>query len=65
MMTERIGDLTTAEGEKALIPDIPLRRVGQPKDIANAVVFFASEQATWITGQLLFVHGGHRMALGL
>jgi len=28
------------------------------------VVFFASEQAGWITGQLLFVHGGHRMALG-
>ena len=50
--------------EKALIPDIPLRRIGQPEDIANAVVFFASEQAGWITGQLLFVHGGHRMALG-
>jgi len=52
------------EGEEALIPDIPLRRVGHPEDIANAVVFFASEQASWITGQLLFVHGGHRMALG-
>ena len=52
------------EGEQALIPDIPLRRVGRPDDIANAVVFFASEQASWITGQLLFVHGGHRMALG-
>ena len=52
------------EGEKALIPEIPLRRVGKPEDIANAVLFFASEQANWITGQLLFVHGGHRMALG-
>ena len=52
------------EGEEALIPDIPLRRIGQPEDIANAVVFFCSEQAGWITGQLLFVHGGHRMALG-
>ena len=52
------------EGEEALIPDIPLRRIGRPEDIANAVVFFASEQAGWITGQLLFVHGGHRMALG-
>jgi 3-oxoacyl-[acyl-carrier protein] reductase len=50
--------------EKELIPDIPLRRIGLTKDIANAVVFFASEQAAWITGQLLFVHGGHRMALG-
>jgi 3-oxoacyl-[acyl-carrier protein] reductase len=55
----------SAEIEKALVPDIPLRRVGLPEDIANAVVFFASKQAGWITGQLLFVHGGHRMALGL
>ena len=52
------------EGEAALIPDIPLQRIGRPEDIANAVVFFASEQAGWITGQLLFVHGGHRMGLG-
>jgi len=53
-----------SELEEALIADIPLRRIGRPEDIANAVVFFASEQAGWITGQLLFVHGGHRMALG-
>ena len=54
----------SSEVEEALIADIPLRRIGLPEDIANAVVFFASEQADWITGQLLFVHGGHRMALG-
>ena len=53
-----------SEAEETLIADIPLRRIGRPEDIANAVVFFASEQAEWITGQLLFVHGGHRMALG-
>ncbi|MDY6836362.1 MAG: SDR family oxidoreductase [Thermodesulfobacteriota bacterium] len=52
------------EMEKALVPDIPVRRVGRPEDIANAVVFFASKQAAWITGQVLFVHGGHRMAFG-
>ncbi|MDY6951361.1 MAG: hypothetical protein SWE60_07615 [Thermodesulfobacteriota bacterium] len=28
------------------------------------MVFFASKQAAWITGQVLFVHGGHRMAFG-
>lgn len=48
--------------EQSLIPEIPLRRVGRPQDIADAVIFFASEQAGWITGQVLFVHGGHRMA---
>jgi 3-oxoacyl-[acyl-carrier protein] reductase len=52
------------EIEKSLVVDIPLRRIGRPEDVAHAVVFFASEQADWITGQLLFVHGGHRMALG-
>ena len=49
------------EMEKELIKDIPLGRVGRPEDIADAVVMLASEQAGWITGQLIFVHGGHRM----
>ena len=40
---------------------IPLRRVGQPEDVADAILFFASEQARWITGQLLYVGGGNRM----
>jgi 3-oxoacyl-[acyl-carrier protein] reductase len=54
-----------SQAEEELRRDIPLKRIGRPADIANAVVFFASEQASWITGQLLLVHGGHRMALGL
>jgi 3-oxoacyl-[acyl-carrier protein] reductase len=54
-----------SEAEGTLISDIPLKRIGRPEDVANAVVFFSSEQAAWITGQLLFVHGGHRMTLGL
>ena len=53
------------EMEQELVRDIPLRRVGQPSDIAEAIVFLASNQARWITGQLLCVHGGHRMSLGL
>ncbi|MBU0495137.1 MAG: SDR family oxidoreductase, partial [Chloroflexi bacterium] len=40
---------------------IPLRRIGKPEDIANAIVFFASNQASWITGQRLYVGGGHNM----
>ena len=34
---------------------------GYPEDVADVVVFLASEQARWLTGQLLFVGGGHRM----
>jgi len=36
----------------------PLGRVGRPEDIADVVVFLASEQARWLTGQLLYVGGG-------
>lgn len=39
----------------------PLGRVGMPDDIADVIVFLASEQSRWLTGQLLFVGGGHRM----
>lgn len=38
----------------------PLGRIGQPKDIAPAVVFFASDDASWITGETLYVTGGLR-----
>jgi NAD(P)-dependent dehydrogenase (short-subunit alcohol dehydrogenase family) len=37
-----------------------MQRIGRPGDIANAVIFFASEQARCITGQVLFVHGQAR-----
>ncbi len=36
----------------------PLRRIGQPDDIANAVVFLLSDKASWITGQVMHVDGG-------
>ena len=51
----------TPELEEKLLAEIPLRRVGQPEDVADAIVFLASEQARWITGQLLYVGGGHVM----
>jgi 2-hydroxycyclohexanecarboxyl-CoA dehydrogenase len=41
---------------------IPMRRIGQPRDIAPAVVFLASEEAGYITGQTLSVSGGLTMA---
>jgi len=40
---------------------IPLGRVGTPADIANAVVFLASQQAGWLTGQVIKVSGGHAL----
>ncbi|GCE07955.1 SDR family NAD(P)-dependent oxidoreductase [Dictyobacter aurantiacus] len=47
--------------EQALSEQTPLRRVGQPEDLADVIVFLASQQARWLTGQILYVGGGHRM----
>ena len=47
-----------AEGQQAMLEQIPLRRIGQPDDISNAVLFLASPFASWITGQTLSVSGG-------
>src|SRR3990172_2676102 len=51
----------TPELEEALLPAIPLGRLGQPEDVADVIVLLASEQARWVTGQLLYAGGGHRM----
>ncbi len=50
------------EALAALAESIPLRRVGAPEDIAAAVAFLCSEDASWITGQVLGVNGGLVMA---
>jgi 3-oxoacyl-[acyl-carrier protein] reductase len=51
----------TPELERAILPTIPLGRIGTPEDVADVVVFLASEQARWMTGQRVGVGGGHRM----
>ncbi len=50
-----------AAAEEGLVPQIPLRRLGQPDDIAKAIRFLASTQADWITGQVIKVSGGHAL----
>lgn len=40
------------------INTIPLRRIGRPEDVAAAVAFLCSDDAAWITGQVLGVNGG-------
>ena len=51
----------TPDLEERLLPAMPLGRIGQPEDVADVIVFLASEQGRWLTGQTLFAGGGHRM----
>lgn len=56
--TERQWQSYGEEGQARLLNNIALKRLGTPQDIAHAVLFFASEQAGWISGQVLSVDGG-------
>lgn len=56
--TERQWESYGEAGQQKLVDGIAMRRLGSPDDIANAVLFFASDQAGWITGQVLSVDGG-------
>ena len=48
----------SAERKAGLIAGVPLKRAGVPAEIANAIVFLASEQASFITGQIVSIDGG-------
>lgn len=56
--TERQWESYGEEGQRALVESIALKRLGSPEDIAHGVLFFASDYAGWITGQVLSINGG-------
>lgn len=56
--TERQWQSYGAEKQRALIEGIALKRLGTAADIAAGVLFFASESAGWVTGQVLSIDGG-------
>ena len=59
--TESVKVILTKEGESQLISRIPLGRLAEPQDTANAVLFLASHLASYITGATLDVNGGQLM----
>jgi 3-oxoacyl-[acyl-carrier protein] reductase len=54
-------DALTEAARTALLSRIPMQRMGAPEDVAAAVVYLASAEAGWITGQTLHVNGGMAM----
>ena len=45
-------------GEDQIAARLPLRRLGEPDDVARAALFLASDAASWITGHMLVMDGG-------
>jgi len=56
--TEKQWESYGAAKQQALVESIALKRLGTPEDVAAGVLFFASEAAGWITGQVLSIDGG-------
>jgi 3-oxoacyl-[acyl-carrier protein] reductase len=58
IMTERNARQIPAETQKTLVDEHPIKRLGIPEDVANAALYLASSQSSWITGLVLDVAGG-------
>ena len=57
-MTDKIDD----KFREIIISKIPSARLGEPEDVANAVIFLASSQSDYINGETLHVNGGMYMS---
>jgi 3-oxoacyl-[acyl-carrier protein] reductase len=56
--TQRQWEAYGDQGQRDLVLGIATRRLGHPADIANGVLFFASERSGWVTGQVIAIDGG-------
>lgn len=56
--TERQWESYGEQGQRELVEGIALKRLGHPEDIAHGVLYFASDYAGWVTGQVLAIDGG-------
>jgi len=57
-VTTRLTDVLPEEAQQAMLANTPLGRLGEPEDIAGAVRFLCSDEAAFITGEVLLVDGG-------
>jgi NAD(P)-dependent dehydrogenase (short-subunit alcohol dehydrogenase family) len=60
-----VGSMTSDSRRRRQIETVPLRRLGRVDDVAYLCVYFASDEAEWVTGQVVQVNGGSRVPVGL
>lgn len=56
--THALSTVLTPEIEQKMLAHTPIKRLGEPEDIAGAVLYFAAPVSAWVSGQVLFVNGG-------
>lgn len=56
--THALQSVLTPEIEKTMLAHTPIKRLGEPEDIAGAMLYFAAPISEWVSGQTLFVNGG-------
>lgn len=56
--THALSTVLTPEIEARMLAHTPIKRLGEPEDIAGAVLYFAAPISSWVSGQVLFVNGG-------
>ncbi|MGB3870067.1 MAG: glucose 1-dehydrogenase [Flavobacteriales bacterium] len=61
--THALSTVLTPKIEKRMLAHTPLKRLGEPEDIAGAVLYFAAPISAWVSGQVLFVNGGGEQTL--
>lgn len=59
--TDAVTKNMPEEFQKSFLSHVPLNRMGKPEDIANAVLFFASEDSSYITGNIMEISGGYHL----
>jgi NAD(P)-dependent dehydrogenase (short-subunit alcohol dehydrogenase family) len=58
-MGRNVSDEQAAETQKVFMANIPLRRLGQPEDVANAALWLASDESGYVTGVAIPIDGGY------
>lgn len=61
-LTDMNAEFFASERGKRFVADLPIRRLGEPAELAGAAVFLASDATSYITGTTLYVDGGHSLA---